>query len=41
MVKDDCRHDATSPPDGQTALDRLGTWLVWLGVVALVVFGPD
>jgi hypothetical protein len=41
MVKDDCRRDATSPPDGQTALDRLGTWLVWLGVIALVVLGPD
>jgi hypothetical protein len=41
MVKDDCFHDATSPPDGQTALDRLGTWLVWLGVVGLVVLGPD
>lgn len=41
MVKDDCRRDATSPPDGQTTADRLGTWLVWLGVVALVVFGPE
>jgi hypothetical protein len=40
MVKDDCRDDATSPPAGQTALDRLGTWLVWLGAVALVVLGP-
>ncbi len=41
MVGDDCRRDASSPPDGQTALERAGTWLVWLGVVALVVFGPD
>ena len=41
LVKDDCRDDAGSPPDGQTALDRVGTWLVWLGVVGLVVFGPD
>jgi hypothetical protein len=40
MVKDDCRREATSPPAGQTAVGRLGTWLVWLGVVALVVFGP-
>jgi PHP-associated len=37
MVKDDCRRDASSAPDGQTTLDRLGTWLVWLGVVALVL----
>jgi predicted metal-dependent phosphoesterase TrpH len=41
MVREDCRRDATSPPDGETALDRLGTWLVWLGVVALVVLGCD
>jgi len=41
MVKDDCRRDATSPPDGQTTADRLGTWLIWLGAVALVLFGPE
>lgn len=41
MVREDCRRDATSPPAGETALDRLGTWLVWLGVVALVVLGAD
>lgn len=41
MVKADCLRDATSAPDGQTTLDRIGTWLVWLGVVALVVLGPD
>ena len=41
MVREDCRRDAASPPDGQTALDRIGTWLVWLGVVMLVMFGPD
>jgi hypothetical protein len=41
MVRDDCRRDASSPPDGQTTLERVGTWLAWLGVVALVVFGPD
>jgi hypothetical protein len=40
MVTDDCRRDATSPPAGQTRVDRLGTWLVWLGLVALVVLGP-
>lgn len=41
MVRDDCRRDATSPPDDDTALSRLGTCLVWLGVTALVVLGPD
>ncbi|HEX9366396.1 MAG TPA: CehA/McbA family metallohydrolase [Vicinamibacterales bacterium] len=41
MVRDDCRQDAASPPDGETALARLGTWLVWFGVVGLVVFGAD
>ena len=41
MVRENCRRDAASPPDGQTALDRIGTWLVWLGVVMLVMFGPD
>jgi predicted metal-dependent phosphoesterase TrpH len=39
MVRDDCRRDAASPPDGETALARLGTWLVWLGAAALVVLG--
>lgn len=41
LVREDCRRDATSPPDGETARDRLDTWLVWLGLVALVVLGAD
>jgi predicted metal-dependent phosphoesterase TrpH len=41
MVAEDCRRDATSPPDGETALDRLATWCVWLGLVALVVLGQE
>jgi predicted metal-dependent phosphoesterase TrpH len=41
LVREDCRRDATSPPDGETALDRLGAWLVWLGLVALVGLGYD
>jgi len=41
MVRDDCRRDALSPPAGETSLDRLGTWLVWLGVVALVLLGAE
>jgi hypothetical protein len=41
LLREDCRRDQTSPPDGETALARLGTLLVWLGVAALVVFGPD
>lgn len=40
MVSDDCRFDQTSPPAGQTGATRLGTWLVWLGLVALVLLGP-
>lgn len=40
MVEADCRLDATLAPDGETAADRIGTWLIWLGVVALVVWGP-
>jgi predicted metal-dependent phosphoesterase TrpH len=40
MVRDDCRLDARSAPEGETARDRLGTWLVWLGLVALVLLGP-
>lgn len=41
MLRDDCRRDAASPPAGETALDRLGTWAVWLGLVALVVLGAE
>ena len=39
--RDDCRLDQTSPPAGQTGATRLGTWLVWLGLVALVLLGPS
>ena len=41
MVGDECRRDAEAAPAGQTSLDRVGTWLIWLGVVGLVVFGPE
>ena len=41
MVRDDCRRDATSPPDGQTGIERAGTWLVWVGLVTLVMLGAD
>lgn len=41
MVGEDCRRDAAARPDGETASDRIGTWLVWLGVVALVVLGAE
>jgi hypothetical protein len=40
MVRDDCHLDQTSPPAGETGATRLGTWLVWLGLIALVVLGP-
>jgi hypothetical protein len=39
MLRDDCRRDALSPPGGDTALDRAASWLVWMGLVALVVLG--
>ena len=41
MVGEDCRLDQTSPPAGQTGANRAGTWLVWLGLVALVLLGPS
>jgi hypothetical protein len=41
LVRDDCRRDAASPPDGETTRERVGTWLVWLGLLALVVSGSD
>jgi predicted metal-dependent phosphoesterase TrpH len=40
LVKDDCVQDQASPPDGETARDRVGTCLVWLGLLGLVVLGP-
>ena len=41
MVGDDCRRDAALPPEGDTPLDRVSTWLVWLGLVALVLIGVE
>jgi hypothetical protein len=41
MTREDCQRDATAPPDGETPRDRVGTWLVWLGLVALVVLGAN
>lgn len=41
MMGEDCRHDASAPPDGETPQDRVGTWLVWAGLVALVILGAD
>jgi hypothetical protein len=39
MLADDCRRDQHLPPAGESALERIGTWLVWLGLVALVILG--
>jgi hypothetical protein len=41
MTREDCRRDATAPPDGETPSDRAGMWLVWTGLVALVVLGAE
>ena len=41
MIGEDCRRDAALPPAGDTGFDRLSTWLVWLGLVALVVAGGE
>jgi predicted metal-dependent phosphoesterase TrpH len=41
MTQDACRRDATAPPDGETPLQRIGTWLVWAGLVALVIVGGE
>jgi hypothetical protein len=40
MIAADCQRDAASPPDGETIFSRSGTWVFWLGLVALVVLGP-
>jgi predicted metal-dependent phosphoesterase TrpH len=40
LLGDVCHAEATAPPAGETRAGRIGTWLVWLGVVALVVCGP-
>lgn len=39
MLGEDCRRDARLPPVGESALDRVSTWLVWLGLVGLVTLG--
>lgn len=39
LVQGDCHRDATMPPDGETGTARVGTWLVWTGMVALVLLG--
>jgi hypothetical protein len=41
MTREECRRDAATPPDGETPLARAGTWLVWIGLVALVVLGAE
>lgn len=39
MLGEDCRRDAKMPPVGESALKLFSTWLVWAGVVALVLLG--
>jgi hypothetical protein len=39
LLGDQCRRDQTAPPAGDNAFDRVGTWLVWLGLAALVIVG--
>jgi hypothetical protein len=39
MIGEDCRRDAALPPAGDSAMDRFGTWLVWMGMIALVAVG--
>jgi predicted metal-dependent phosphoesterase TrpH len=41
MTREDCRRDANAPPEGETPLNRAGTWLIWIGLVALVVLGAE
>lgn len=41
MTREDCRRDATAPPDGEMPIDRAAMWLVWTGLVALVVLGAE
>jgi predicted metal-dependent phosphoesterase TrpH len=40
-VRDACARDAAASPEGQTARDRTAAWLLWLGLLALVVLGAD
>jgi hypothetical protein len=39
MLADDCRRDQKLPPAGESTLERISTWLVWLGLVGLVILG--
>jgi hypothetical protein len=39
LVADDCRRAATAPPLGAGLADSMTTWLVWLGLIGLVVAG--
>jgi hypothetical protein len=41
MMREDCLRDASAPPNGETPLSRAGTWLVWIGLVGLVVLGAE
>jgi len=35
-----CREEAAAPADGDTAASRAGSLMAWIGLLALVVFGP-
>jgi len=39
LVADDCRRAAGAPPNDASLADRLATWCICLGLVALVVLG--
>jgi hypothetical protein len=39
LVGEDCRRDARLPPAGDSGLERFSTWLVWAGLLALVILG--
>lgn len=39
LLAADCRREATLPPAGESARTRIGTWLAWLGLVAIVLLG--
>jgi hypothetical protein len=41
MTREDCLRNASAPPDGETPLSRAGTWLVWIGLVGLVLLGAE
>ena len=39
MLAGDCLRDARLPPAGESTVDIISTWLVWLGLVTLVMLG--